>query len=262
VNLGLSGKRALVTASSRGIGRAAAERLVAEGCTVVLNARSEAQLAKSAAELAGKGGQVIAKIADLGDEAALNTMLSEVLDELGGIDILVSNTGGPPTMPVLDPTLDDWRSAFQTVVQPAVALVRRLAPGMRERGWGRIIFVTSTWVKQPAPGGVLSAAARSAVSALAKQLAIELGPDGVLVNQVMPGPTWTDRSKQIVASLAASRGVDEEVFEQQVTGAMPLRRYGQPEEVGDLIAFLASDRASFLTGAAIAADGGQIRTVL
>jgi 3-oxoacyl-[acyl-carrier protein] reductase len=261
MNLELAGKRALVTASGRGIGRAAAERLHAEGCTVVINARSEADLADMRSAIDDKG-RMIPIAADLTRPDDLERLLDAVLNKLGGIDVLVSNTGGPPTTPVLDATLEDWRTAFEAVLFPAVSIVRRLAPGMRQQGWGRIIFVTSTWVKQPHPGGVLSAAARSAVSAFAKQLAIELGPDGVLVHQVMPGPTWTDRSRQIVAALAAARGTAEEEIERQVTEQMPLRRYGTPDEIGDVIAFLASARASFLTGTAIAVDGGQIRAVL
>jgi 3-oxoacyl-[acyl-carrier protein] reductase len=250
-----------VTASSRGIGRAAAERLHGEGCNVVITSRSEADLA-AVRDALGGGDRIHPIPADLTSAESVEQLLDVMLERLGGIDVIVSNTGGPPTTPVLDATLEDWRTAFEAVLFPAVSIVRRLAPGMRQRGWGRIIFVTSTWVKQPHPGGVLSSTARSAVSAFAKQLAIELGPDGVLVHQVMPGPTWTDRTRQIVASLAAARGTAEEAIEREVTESMPLRRYGTPEEIGDVIAFLASARASFLTGTAIAVDGGQIRAVV
>jgi 3-oxoacyl-[acyl-carrier protein] reductase len=261
VNLELAGKRALVTASSRGIGRAAAERLHIEGCNVVMTSRTEADLA--AVRDAVDGGDRIHPIpADLTSPESVEQLLDVVLERLGGIDIIVSNTGGPPTTPVLDATPEDWQEAFETVLFPVVRIVRRIAPGMRERRWGRIVFVTSTWVKQPHPGGVLSAAARSAVSALAKQLAIELGPDGVLVNHVMPGPTWTDRSRRIVASMAAASGKDEAAIEDEVTASIPIRRYGKPEEIGDVIAFLASSRASFLTGTAVAVDGGQVRSQL
>lgn len=261
MNLELAGKRALVTASSRGIGRAAAERLHGEGCSVVITSRSEADLEEVRDAVDGRD-RIHPIPADLTCPESVEQLLDVVLERLGGIDIIVSNTGGPPTTPVLDATLEDWREAFETVFFPVIRIVRRLAPGMRERRWGRIVFVTSTWVKQPHPGGVLSAAARSAVSAFAKQLAIELGSDGVLVNHVMPGPTWTDRSRRIVASMAAARGKDEAAIEGEVTASIPVRRYGKPEEIGDVIAFLASSRASFLTGTAVAVDGGQVRSQL
>jgi 3-oxoacyl-[acyl-carrier protein] reductase len=261
VNLELAGKRALVTASSRGIGPAAAERLHVEGCNVVITSRSEADLA-AVRDAVGGGDRIHPIPADLTSPESVEQLLDVAFERLGGIDIIVSNTGGPQTTPVLDATPEDWQAAFQTVFFPVVRIVRRIAPGMRERRWGRIVFVTSTWVKQPHPGGVLSAAARSAVSAFAKQLAIELGPDGVLVNQVMPGPTWTDRSRRIVASMAAAHGEDEAAIEGEVTASIPIRRYGKPEEIGDVIAFLASSRASFLTGTAVAVDGGQTRSQL
>jgi 3-oxoacyl-[acyl-carrier protein] reductase len=142
-----------------------------------------------------------------------------------------------------------------------LAMVRRLASSMCERG-GRIVFVTSTWVKQPHPGRVLSGAARSSISALAKQLALELGDGGVLVHQVMPGPTWTDRSKQIVGSLAAARSVSEDSIRAEVMRTRPLNRYGRPEEIAAVIAFLASERASFATGTASAVHGGLVKAVL
>jgi len=261
MQLGLEGKRALVTASSRGIGRATAACLLREGCRVVISARSPEGLERARAEL-DAGERLTAIPADLSHPEEVEGLLDATLERLGGIDILVSNTGGPEAAGVLEATVADWRAAFDSMVLPPVAMVRRLAPGMCERGWGRIVFVTSTWVKQPSPGGVLSAAARSAISALAKQLALELGETGVLVHQVMPGPTWTERSKQIVASLAAARSTNEDSVRDEVMRSLPLNRYGRPEEIADVIAFLASERASFATGTAIAVDGGLVKAVL
>ena len=266
MDLDLSGKVALVSAASKGIGYAVAHRLIAEGATVVISSREGATLrgAKEslAAHAARARGQVTAIAADLSAYEAGTHLVGEVIDRFGRIDVLVSNTPGPRISPVLDLTDADWDSAYATLLRPAVQLSRAAARDMAARGDGSIVFLTSTWVRQPASGGGLSAAMRSAISALGKQLAIELAPCGVRVNQVMPGATGTDRMQDISAAKAARNGTTVEQEIAEVVAAIPLGRWAAPEEVADAVAFLASPRSAFTTGHALSIDGGAVRATI
>lgn len=262
MDLGLEGRRALVSAASRGLGFAIAERLAREGARVAITSRNPEHLQDARERLFAMGAEALAVPANLEDQASVEEMLAQVQRELGGVDVLVANTGGPPTAPVIDLRPEDWRAAVDQMLIPVVAMVRAMVPDMRRRGWGRVVIMTSSWVKQPRADGGLSAGVRSAVSALAKQLSLELGPDNVLVNQVLPGPCWTDRSRALVDRLAERRGVSPQAIKEEIAQELPLRRYGRPEEVADLVTFLASDRASFITGAAVPVDGGQIFSML
>ncbi len=261
MDLGLKDKVALVTAASKGLGLAVASGLAAEGARVAISARSEDLLSAAATEL-GAADQVAAFPADLTDPGAVESMADAVLDRFGHVDILVCNTGGPRTMSFMETTTEDWEDALQMMFFPAIQLCRRVIPGMREAGGGRIVFMTSTWVKQPRDRGTLSTVVRSAISGLSKHLANELAEDNILVNQVMPGPAWTGRAEEIVGGLAERRGVTVDVVKAEIMEELPLRRYGSPEEVAAAIIFLASEQAAYITGTALQVDGGQIKATL
>lgn len=266
MDLELTGKVALVTAASKGIGRAIARRLVVEGASVAVNARPGPALEAALVELSAltpDDGRVVALPADLAEAGSGSRLVGDVIDRFGRLDILVSNSPGPRLMPAIEASDEDWLDAYAKLLRPAVQLSRAAATHMVERGGDRsIVFMTSTWVKEPRHGSVLSSAMRSAVSALSKQMATELAPRGVRVNQVMPGVTATDRIRQIAAGEAARSGatVEEEIA--RVAAGIPLRRIGVPEEIADAVAFLVSARSGFTTGQSLAIDGGNGRSIL
>ncbi|GAB7002581.1 SDR family oxidoreductase [Nocardioides sp. AN3] len=255
MDLGLQGAIALVTAASRGIGAAVADRLAREGMTVVATSRTV-----GAPTIRGGGG-VLPRAHDLGDAAATETLVADVVAEHARLDVLVLNTPGPPITPVLDTTWAAWEAAHDLLLRPVVQLALAGARQMKEQGGGVIVLLTSTWVVQPATGGVLSAAYRAAASAFAKTLAAEVAPYGVRVVHVMPGATGTDRMQSIVAAKSAknSTSVEDEIA--AVVRDIPLGRWAEAEEIADAVAFLASRRAAFITGATLAVDGGAIRSV-
>jgi 3-oxoacyl-[acyl-carrier protein] reductase len=262
VDLGLRNRVALIAASSRGIGFAIAEALAQEGAHVVISAREEGPLRMAAERLAQYGVGVLAHRADLTRETDVEGLLSAAKERFEHVDILVSNTGGPPTVDFMGTSLGDWQAAWDLILRPAIQLTAGVVPAMRQRGWGRIIFLTSTWVKQPGPRSVLSSVMRSGVSALAKQLANELAGDGILVNQVMPGVTETERMETIVRRVAQERGCSPDHVRQEMAAQIPLGRPASPSEIASFVTFLASDRASYVTGTAIQVDGGYVKSVL
>ena len=263
MDLGLRGKVAVVAAASKGLGRAAAQELAAEGARVVICARSREPLDRARDEIAGDThADVHAVVADLSTTAGIDAVAREALARFGRVDILVNNAGGPPSGPFEEHAWETWESAVHLTLRSAVELTRRLLPGMRERHWGRIINVTSIAVKQPVDGLMLSNSIRAAVTGWARTLATEVATDGVTVNNVLPGYTRTERVEQLNAARAASEKVSVDEIQRRIEAQIPMRRLGEPHEFGALVAFLASERASYVTAQSWAVDGGWIRALL
>lgn len=258
MDLGLRGRSAVVGGASSGLGRASAQALAAEGCDLLLWSRHADALSAVADELhAAHGVRVEHVAADATDPAAAATVAAAA-EAFGPIDILVSNAGGPPTV---DPTATDpqgWRRAFQLLAATPIELATRLLPGMRERGWGRVVAILSSGVRQPIPDLVYSNAGRSALAAWLKTTARVVAADGVTVNGVMPGRIATPRIHELDSGRAEREGVTEDAVRAGHIATIPAGRYGEPEELGGLVAFLASDRAAYVTGQLVAVDGGLI----
>jgi 3-oxoacyl-[acyl-carrier protein] reductase len=250
VDLGLEGRTALVMAASRGIGKGIAGALAREGARVAISSRSEEALAAAAEEI---GGDVRTFPADTRDLDRLRALPGEVANALGPVDILVANTGGPPGGGALDNSQEEWEEAFRSLVLAPRVLIEQVLPGMRERGWGRIVNVSSSSIREPIPGLALSNANRMAALGLLETLADEVSGDGVTVNTVATGMFATDRLADRQGSLEAAEAAAKE--------RIPARRLGQPDEYGDLVAFLCSERAAYLTGVVIPLDGGLLRSV-
>jgi 3-oxoacyl-[acyl-carrier protein] reductase len=249
VDLGISGRTALVMGASRGIGRAIAEVLAREGARVAMASRSRDALEAVAAEIEG---EAVAFEADTSDLDRLRALPGEVEEAIGPVEILVTNTGGPPLGGALDHPPEEWEQAYRSLVLAPRVLIEAVLPGMRERGWGRIVNVGSSSVIEPIPHLALSNVHRMATVGFFKTLASEVAGDGITVNTVATGRFATDR-------LASNWGSWEEM-ERDATQGVPAGRLGRPEEFGDLVAFLSSDRAAYLTGAVIPLDGGLLRS--
>jgi 3-oxoacyl-[acyl-carrier protein] reductase len=250
---------AIVAASSQGLGKAVAMGLAAEGAHLALCARSERTLAETAAEIRATGVRVLARAVDVTDYDQVRAFVAATAAEFGRVDICVANAGGPPSKTFAQTTIEDWHRAAELNLMSTVYLAKEALPLMQERRWGRFIAITSVTVKQPIEGLILSNSVRSGVMGLVKTLSNEYGPYNVLVNNVCPGFTATARLMDLAGKLAASEGVSAKEIEERWAGQTPLRRIGQPEEFANLVVFLASERASYITGASIAVDGGIVR---
>jgi 3-oxoacyl-[acyl-carrier protein] reductase len=262
MELGLSNKVGLVAAASQGLGKAIATRLAQEGMKLTLCARGEEQLKKTAQEIQkSTHAEMLAIPADVTRHDQIQNLVQKAVARFGSLDVLVTNAGGPSPGRFLE--LDDtaWEQAFQLTLMSAVRLCREAIPHMQKRHWGRIIHVTSVSVKQPLENLLLSNSLRLAVIGLSKTLANELAVEGITVNAVCPGPMATQRLEELFAARAASRGISVEEMRRIWTKDIPLGRLGQPAELADLVAFLASDNARFITGTAIQVDGGMVKGI-
>ena len=261
MDLGLRGRVAIVAAGSKGLGRAVAEELAAEGASVVVCARGREALDAAVARIAAAGGRAHAVVADVSRETDIAAVVDDTRRVFGAPDILVTNSGGPRPGRFETLTPADWDAATRVLLTSAVSFARAVLPAMRERRWGRIINITSIAAKQPVEGLMLSNSLRAAVTAFGRTLANEVAADGVTVNNLMPGYTRTERVVELSEHMAATEGTTTEAIIGRWEKEIPMGRIGEPHEFAALAAFLASDRASFITGQSIAVDGGWIRAV-
>jgi 3-oxoacyl-[acyl-carrier protein] reductase len=263
VDLGLRGKVALIAAASRGLGRAIAEELGAEGASLVMCARGKEALTEaSEAVRAASGVEVLSVPADVSQADDVTRLVRSAIERFGRIDILVTNAGGPPSGNFESLGPEKWDEAVRLTLLSTVNLCREALPGMRQRKWGRIINVTSITVKQPVDGLMLSNSLRAGVTGFARTLANEVAAHGITVNNILPGYTQTQRIESLAKAAAEREGISIGESLKKWTAEIPMRRLGEPREFAALAAFLASDRASYITGTSIQVDGGWIRSLL
>jgi len=263
MNLGIKDRVALVAASSQGLGKAVAMGLAREGVKLALCARNAQALMAATEEIAtAHNVDILANTVDVTNEQSVRDFVAKVTDRFGKIDICVTNAGGPPAKPFDATTTDEWRRAVDLNLMSTLFLARAVLPGMRERRWGRLITITSLTVKQPIDGLILSNSVRAAVVGLVKSLSNEYAPHNVLVNNVCPGYTATDRLGELSSTLAKSAGVEPLEIEKRWTTQIPLGRLARPDEFADAVVFLASERASYITGQSLSIDGGFAKGLL
>lgn len=260
MDLGIKGRVAIVAASSQGIGRATAEAFAAEGCRVAMCARNGEALKQAAEKIRREhNAEVFTEAFDVTNADAVHSFVEAVAGKFGSVDICVTNAGGPPAKGFLAATYADWQKAVDANFLSAVYFAREVIPYMQRKRWGRIITLTSITTKQPVADLVLSNAVRAAVVGLVKSMANEFGKDGILVNNVGPGFTATDRLKELAKSRSSASGKSEqEIFDGWAADA-PMKRLGEPREVAETIVWLASERASYVTGQTILVDGGMYK---
>jgi 3-oxoacyl-[acyl-carrier protein] reductase len=261
VDFQIKNKNAIVCASSQGLGKAAAMELASEGVNIVISSRSEQDLLNVKEKIeTSTNVKVISVVADLNKPEDIDNLYNKAHSELGPIDILVNNAGGPPPSDFESLNDEDWLKAFNLTMMSSIRLSKLVLPSMKERNWGRIINISSVSVKTPVPGLFLSNSLRMGVLGWSKALSDEVAPKGITVNSVCPGSTRTARITDILKSQSEATGKTLEEIEALAAAKIPMLRIGEPEDLAALIAFLASERASYMTGLAIQVDGGSART--
>jgi len=263
MDLGLRGKVALVAAASRGLGRAVALELGSEGAKLVLCARGADDLDSAKHFISTcTGVEVHTVVADLSRQEHVELVTTEAMAKFGQVDILVTNAGGPPAGVFENHKWETWERAVNLTLRSVIELTRAVLPGMRSRKWGRIININSIAAKQPVDNLILSNSIRSAVSGFARSLANEVATTGITVNSILAGYTRTDRVEQLADATAAKEGIDKDDVLARFEREIPMKRLGEPKELAALAAFLASERAAYITGQSIAVDGGWIKGLL
>ena len=263
MELGLKGKVAIVAASSKGMGKACALGLAAEGASVAMCARTEAELIVAANEVREKTtAEALAVPADVTKLADIQRVVTKTVEAFGGVDILVTNAGGPPPGVFEQMTDAHWQGAFELNLLSTIRFIREVLPHMTKKRWGRIINIQSSSVKQPIDGLILSNAIRPGVVGLAKTLAVELAKDNILINTVCPGRILTDRLRSFMTHRAREAGESFDAYLPTAVADIPLGRIGTPDEFANMVVFLASERASYVTGVTLQVDGGLVRGLL
>ncbi len=260
MDLGLKNRNVIVAAASDGIARAAAEKFAAEGARVAICSRDAKKLSAAAAQIRERSSaHVLAQPLDVTDEKAVDAFVKHVGEEFGGVDVCVTNAGGPPPKMFFATTTEEWHRALELNFMSSIYFARAVLPWMQKNHWGRLVTITSVTVRQPVSDLIYSNAVRAGVLGLIKSLSNEFGKDGITVNNVAPGFTATERLKQLIAKRSQEMGISFADFEAGLGGEAPLKRIGQPEEVADAIVWLASERASFITGQTLLVDGGLFK---
>lgn len=261
MELQLSGKTAVIAASSQGLGKAIAEGLLREGANVVISGRDEEKLKDIVSELKQIGsGKVVFQRADITIPEDIKQLIQTAVDQFGGVDILVNNAGGPPAGSFETITDEQWQTAFELNLLSYIRLIREALPFLKEHG-GKIINIASSSIKEPIPGLLLSNTFRTGIVGLTKTLAQELAQYGILINTVAPGRIATDRVRHLDEVNAEKMQISREEVEERVKGTIPLGRYGKPEEFAKVVVFLASDANSYMTGSSFLVDGGMVKSI-
>jgi 3-oxoacyl-[acyl-carrier protein] reductase len=260
MDLGLKNRSVIVAASSEGIGLAAAEKFAAEGARIAMCSRNEAKLNAAADDIRKRhSAQVVTAPLDVTDEAAVQRFVAHVAEKFGSIDICVTNAGGPPAKMFLATTPEEWHRAAELNLMSVIHFARAVLPHMQRQKWGRIVTITSVSVRQPVSDLIYSNTIRAGVLGLVKSLSNEFGKDRITVNNVAPGYTATERLNQLIQKRAGDLGIGNADYAAKLAAEVPLQRLGQPEEVADAIVWLASERASYITGQTLLVDGGLFK---
>ncbi|WP_163099921.1 SDR family oxidoreductase [Peribacillus alkalitolerans] len=261
MELNLQGKTALVIASSQGLGKAVAQQLAQEGVNIMLASRDEGKLQQTKSELLSLGaGKIAYQITDITKINDIQSLVQSTIDTFGKIDIVINNAGGPPAGKFEDMSDEEWQQAFELNLLSYIRIIREVIPHLKKEG-GRIINIASSSIKQPIPGLILSNTFRLGIVGLTKTLSVELAPYNILINTVAPGRIETDRTKHLDQINADKQGISLEAASDQAKRAIPLGRYGTPEEFAKVVTFLVSGASSYITGSSLLVDGGMVTSI-